>query len=68
MSVTKIIKSLEEINSQYGTSFVLITKSIDLHSKFEIFNSSNFDREKINHLRSIIVDGNERYEDNICEY
>lgn len=67
MSVTKIIKSLEEINSQYGTSFVLITKNIDLHSKFEIFNSSNFDKEKINHLRSIIVDGNERYEDNICE-
>ncbi|CUM50063.1 uncharacterized protein AC631_00903 [Debaryomyces fabryi] len=67
MSVSKIIKSLEEINSQYGTSYVLITKNIDLHSKFQIFNSSNFEREKISHLRSIIVDGNERYEENICE-
>lgn len=67
MSVNKIIKSLEEINSQYGTSYLLITKNLDSHSKLEIFNSSNFDKEKINHVRSIIIDGNERYEENICE-
>lgn len=66
-NINTIVQSLEQLNSQIGTEYILVAKGTNYDSKYEIYKSSGFNKGKLIQLTSVIENGTLKAEDRPCE-